>query len=32
VALLVGGTFTLLYWDVRVLGRLGIIWFPTVSW
>ncbi|WIY06976.1 hypothetical protein QRX60_25125 [Amycolatopsis mongoliensis] len=31
-ALLVGGTFTLLYWDVRVLGRLGIIWFPTVSW
>ncbi|WP_410672671.1 hypothetical protein [Amycolatopsis sp. cmx-4-68] len=32
VALLVGGTFTLLYWDVRVLGRLGIIWFPMVSW
>jgi len=31
-ALLVGGTFTLLYWDVRVLGRLGIIWFPSVSW
>jgi hypothetical protein len=31
-ALLVGGTFTLLYWDVRVLGRLGIIWFPMVSW
>ncbi|WP_410643036.1 hypothetical protein [Amycolatopsis sp. lyj-346] len=32
VALLVGGTFTLLYWDVRVLGRLGIIWFPMISW
>jgi hypothetical protein len=32
VALLVGGTFTLLYWDVRVLGRLGIIWFPMVNW
>ena len=31
-ALLVGGTFTLLYWDVRVLGRLGIIWFPMVNW
>ncbi|GAB3143530.1 hypothetical protein GCM10027258_30730 [Amycolatopsis stemonae] len=31
-ALLVGGTFTLLYWDVRVLGRLGLIWFPAVSW
>ncbi|KDN19796.1 hypothetical protein [Amycolatopsis rifamycinica] len=31
-ALLVGGTFTLLYWDVRVLGRLGIIWFPMISW
>ncbi|MEV6877725.1 hypothetical protein [Amycolatopsis sp. NPDC051128] len=32
VALLVGGTFTLLYWDVRVLGRLGYIWFPMISW
>ncbi|QKV79154.1 hypothetical protein [Amycolatopsis sp. Hca4] len=31
-ALLVGGTFTLLYWDVRVLGRLGIIWFPMINW
>ncbi|MEU4251979.1 hypothetical protein AB0F15_31625 [Amycolatopsis sp. NPDC026612] len=31
-ALLVGGTFTLLYWDVRVLGRLGIIWFPAINW
>ncbi|SDW60966.1 hypothetical protein SAMN05421504_1011038 [Amycolatopsis xylanica] len=31
-ALLVAGTFTVLYWDVRVLGRTGMIWFPTVNW
>jgi hypothetical protein len=31
-ALLVGGTFTLLYWDLRVLGRLGVIWYPMINW
>ncbi|MFE0027412.1 hypothetical protein [Amycolatopsis sp. NPDC059021] len=31
-ALLVAGTFTLLYWDLRMLGRLGVIWFPSMSW
>ena len=31
-ALIVAGTFTLLYWDVRTLGRLGLIWFPAVGW
>lgn len=31
-ALLIAGTFTLLYWDLRVLGRTGIIWYPTIKW
>jgi hypothetical protein len=31
-ALIVGGTFTLLYWDLRVLGRIGVIWYPTITW
>lgn len=31
-ALLISGTFTLLYWDLRVLGRAGILWYPTVPW
>lgn len=31
-AFLVAGMFTLVYWDVRVLGRLGYIWFPTPPW
>ncbi|UUV30681.1 hypothetical protein NQK81_38940 [Amycolatopsis roodepoortensis] len=31
-ALLVAGTFTLLYWDLRVLGRTGVIWYPTIKW
>ncbi|GAA4548622.1 hypothetical protein [Amycolatopsis samaneae] len=31
-ALLVAGTFTLLYWDVRALGRAGVIWFPSIGW
>jgi hypothetical protein len=32
VAFLVAGVFTLVYWDVRILGRLGYIWFPTAPW
>lgn len=31
-ALLVAGTFSVLYWDVRPLGKLGILWFPAVKW
>jgi hypothetical protein len=31
-ALLIGGTFTLLYWDLRVLGGLGVIWYPMITW
>lgn len=31
-AFLVAGVFTVLYWDVRILGRLGYIWFPTPPW
>lgn len=32
VFLLVAGTFTLLYWDVRVLGRIGLLWYPMIPW
>ena len=31
-AFLVAGVFTLMYWDVRLLGRLGYIWVPTAPW
>jgi len=31
-AFIVAGVFTLLYWDVRVLDRLGYIWFPRAPW
>jgi hypothetical protein len=31
-AFIVAGVFTFIYWDVRVLGRLGYIWFPTPPW
>lgn len=31
-AFIVAGVFTVVYWDVRVLGRLGYIWFPTPPW
>jgi hypothetical protein len=30
--LLVAGTFTLLYWDVRVLARAGVLWYPMIGW
>ncbi|MER7701991.1 hypothetical protein ABTX81_03685 [Kitasatospora sp. NPDC097605] len=31
-AFLVAGAFTVIYWDVRLLGRLGYIWWPTAPW
>ena len=31
-AFLVAGVFTVVYWDVRVLSRLGYLWFPTPPW
>ncbi|MGW7443689.1 hypothetical protein [Kitasatospora sp. NPDC054795] len=31
-AFLVAGVFTVVYWDVRILGRLGYIWFPASPW
>lgn len=31
-AFIVAGVFTMVYWDVRVLGRLGYIWNPTPPW
>ncbi|MDX8037069.1 hypothetical protein SK803_43345 [Lentzea sp. BCCO 10_0856] len=30
--LLIAGTFTLLYWDVRVLARAGVLWYPMIGW
>jgi hypothetical protein len=29
---IVAGAFTVIYWNVRILGRLGYIWFPTAPW
>ncbi|SOB89049.1 hypothetical protein [Streptomyces sp. 1331.2] len=31
-AFLVAGVFTLVYWDVRMLARLGYLWFPPSPW
>jgi hypothetical protein len=31
-ALLVGGTFTVAYWCLRVPSHFGFLWFPTVPW
>jgi hypothetical protein len=31
-ALIVAGTFTLLYWDLRLLGGAGLIWYPVIKW
>ncbi len=32
VAFLVAAGFLVVYWDVRLLGRLGYLWFPTPPW
>jgi hypothetical protein len=32
VAFLVAGVFTVVYWDVRTLARLGYLWFPPSPW
>lgn len=32
IAFLIAGVFAVVYWDIRVLGRLGYIWFPTPPW
>ncbi|HEY1575391.1 MAG TPA: hypothetical protein VGG05_28970 [Pseudonocardiaceae bacterium] len=32
VALVVGGVFTFVYWDVRVPAGLGFGWFPAMPW
>ncbi|MEU1287576.1 hypothetical protein [Kitasatospora sp. NPDC005856] len=31
-AFLVAGVFTVVYWDLRILGKLGYIWFPASPW
>ncbi|WP_225850068.1 hypothetical protein [Streptomyces sp. HPF1205] len=31
-AFLVAGAFTMLYWDVRLLGGLGYLWWPIAPW
>ncbi|MBM9508618.1 hypothetical protein ITX44_29505 [Streptomyces sp. KK5PA1] len=31
-AFFIAGAFTLAYWELRVLGRLGYMWFPTAPW
>jgi hypothetical protein len=32
LAFVIGGVFMLCYWDLRVLSRLGYIWFPPSPW
>ncbi|KDN82402.1 hypothetical protein [Kitasatospora cheerisanensis] len=31
-AFLVAGAFTVIYWDVRILGNLGYLWWPKAPW
>lgn len=31
-AFLIAGVFTLAYWELRVLGRLGYLWWPNAPW
>ncbi|MFF9646900.1 hypothetical protein [Kitasatospora aureofaciens] len=32
VAFLIAGVFTCVYWDVRLLARVGYLWFPPSPW
>jgi hypothetical protein len=32
VALLIGGTFTFVYWGIRAPANFGFGWFPTMPW
>lgn len=32
IALVIGGVFTFVYWDVRVPAHLGFGWFPAMPW
>ncbi|MBC6467514.1 hypothetical protein HKK74_18735 [Actinomadura alba] len=32
VAFIVAGVFTVLYWDVRILERRELIWYPLAPW
>ena len=32
LAFVIGGVFMLCYWDLRVLSRLGYLWFPPSPW
>ena len=31
-AMMVGGTFFVAYWDLRVGARAGLWWWPTMPW
>ena len=32
MAFLIAGVFTLAYWELRILGRLDYLWWPTAPW
>jgi hypothetical protein len=32
VAFTVAAAFLVVYWDVRILGGFGYLWFPTAPW
>jgi hypothetical protein len=32
VGLIAAGTFTVLYWDVRLLSFRGLLWYPVAPW
>lgn len=31
-AFVIAGVFTLVYWELKVLGRVGYLWFPIAPW